>query len=55
MEIPITKNRHPKIMRKWKGKELEKAKGKDARREAHDKKTGRGDRSREELDEDYEE
>ena len=40
---------------KYKAKELEKAKGRGARRDAHDKKQGRGDRTREELDEDYDE
>jgi RHS repeat-associated protein len=39
---------------KWKAKELERLKDKDARRAAHDEKRGRGDRTREELDEDYE-
>lgn len=39
---------------KWKAKELEKAKGKDARRKAHDKKKkGEGDRSKSRLDRDY--
>jgi RHS repeat-associated protein len=39
---------------KHKAKELEKSKGKDARREAHDKKkSGSGDRTKKQLDEDY--
>jgi RHS repeat-associated protein len=39
---------------KYKAKELEKSKGKDARREAHDKKeSGTGDRTKKQLDEDY--
>ncbi|MCH6202168.1 RHS repeat-associated core domain-containing protein [Aquiflexum sp. LQ15W] len=39
---------------KYKAKELEKSKGKDARREAHDKKeSGAGDRTKKQLDEDY--
>jgi len=40
---------------KWKARELEKSKGKDARRKSHDKKRkGEGDRSKKRLDEDYE-
>lgn len=39
---------------KWKARELEKSKGKDARRAAHDmKEKGSGDRSNKQLDEDY--
>ena len=40
---------------KWKAKELEKAEGKDARRAAHDKKRDGIDRSKRQLDEDYDE
>ena len=40
---------------KWKAKELEKAEGKDARRAAHDKKRDGIDRTKCQLDEDYDE
>ncbi|RFC46917.1 MAG: hypothetical protein DVB22_003247 [Verrucomicrobia bacterium] len=40
---------------KWKAKELEKAEGKDARRAAHDKKRDGIDRTKRQLDEDYDE
>jgi hypothetical protein len=39
---------------KWKAKEVEKARDKDARRASHDKKTDGIDRSKSQLDEDYE-
>jgi RHS repeat-associated protein len=38
---------------KYKAKELEKNKGKDARREAHDKKEGLQDRTKKQINEDY--
>lgn len=41
-------------VKKYKAKELEKNKGKDARRQAHDKKQkGGGDRSKKQIDDDY--
>jgi RHS repeat-associated protein len=45
----------PEDYAKWKAKELEKAEGKDARRAAHDKKRDGIDRTKRQLDKDYEE
>jgi len=39
---------------KWKAEELQKRQGKDARRSAHDKKRDGLDRSKKQLDDDYE-